>query len=139
MYFETVKLSAQRQTVASSIRSAFGRRTEGARYRLISLNRGRGAGAESRLLEGAPAHRLLAPACRRCRFDDRLQACPTRLRFVPGPGRVGHPLRSAVAARLRSPERTTGEPGWPRHRRAVEPRSPAPLRTRRTSERDLRL
>jgi hypothetical protein len=38
MYFETVKLSAQRQTVASSIRSAFGRRTEAARYRLISLN-----------------------------------------------------------------------------------------------------
>src|SRR5947207_7273633 len=79
MYFETVKLSAQRQTVASSIRSAFGRRTEAARYRLISLNRGRGAAAESRLLESAPAHRLLAPACRRCRFDDRLQACLARL------------------------------------------------------------
>jgi hypothetical protein len=38
MYFETVKLSAQRLTVASSIKSAVGRRTNAARYRLISLD-----------------------------------------------------------------------------------------------------
>src|SRR5580765_3857328 len=97
MYFETVKLNAQRLTVASSIRSAVGRRTEAARYRLISLDRGRGAALESRLLKGAPAHHLLAPACRRCRFDDRLQDCPARLRFHPGPGRVSQRRRGAGA------------------------------------------
>jgi hypothetical protein len=33
-----VKLRAQRLTVASSIKSAVGRRTDAARYRLISLD-----------------------------------------------------------------------------------------------------
>src|SRR2546422_9861698 len=100
MYFETVKLSAQRPTVPSSIKSAVGRRTEAARYRLISLDRGRGPALESRLLEGAPAHHLLAPACRRCRFDDRLQDRTARLRLRLGPGRVSQRQRCAGAVHL---------------------------------------
>src|SRR5262245_42887646 len=80
MYFETVKLSAQRLTVPSSIRSAVERRTGPLSMSLGSLERGRGAAVERRLLQGAPATRLLAAACRRCRHRDRLQDRAARLR-----------------------------------------------------------
>src|SRR5919201_860320 len=85
MYFETVKLSAHRLTVASSIRSAGGRRPKAPpTRRLISLERGRGGPSESRLLLGAPAHRLLAAACRLCRLDHRFPGRLARIGWRPG-------------------------------------------------------
>ncbi len=54
--------------------------------------------SESRLLNDASARCVLAPACRRYRFDDRLQGCPAPLRFRLGPGRLSHPICDSGAA-----------------------------------------
>src|SRR5215204_2888258 len=119
MYFETVKLSAQRLTVASSITSAAERRTEPQVKRLISLVRGRASAPRRRLLVRAPAHRLLAAACRLCRIHDRIQGRLAWIRPRATRGPCRDPRAACVASRIRAADGPEGRAARPRDRRAV--------------------